>query len=473
MARLRIRIELNRGGMGVPLYKLASVVDHAQKFFHMLSEDIHIDHTKGEWLGFDFDHESLNFTAEFVGHVTAEQVSDFNASFDGTTPLRRATIAQFARITDAIEEDELIGFGLYLTDQGSEPNEWRCLSRRDAVRIADEIQVLIEATGEANPESHLPAVVHSSAGARLFSERRERGAEADKLEAFVREVEANLSKRIGRVEHELEDHSGVIHELRSKSTATEDSVRSLLTAVENFCAQTTHQLERMSPPLALPAPQPAAASTAAPISPPKPTLIPALTSTLISAPEPVAASIPTPVAAPVSMPAPTPPASTPPVSRLLSKLISARDPKTGRPRPIAIYAVAALVILCSGILIWNSRSPQPSDPQVAVASSTPEPSAPAEPATPVRPAAPHLDLQASEMTWVSLAEPDGTRILSQLFQPGDSRSVDLPKGATLRVGNAAGLSVRFNGNPIGAIGPHGAVREVRFKDGDYKIVPVQ
>jgi hypothetical protein len=287
------------------------------------------------------------------------------------------------------------------------------------VRIADEIQVLIEATGEANPESHLPAVVHSSAGARLFSERRERGVEADKLVAFVREVEANLSKRIGRVEHELEDHSGVIHELRSKSTATEDSVRSLLTAVENFCAQTTHQLERMSPPLALPAPQPVS----------------------------------------------TTPVSTTPVS--------APEASTDRRRPIAIYAVAALVILCSGILIWNSRSPQSSTPQVTAASSTPEPAAPAEPASPPRPAAPHVDLQASEMTWVSLAEPDGTRILSQLFQPGDSRSVDLPKGATLRVGNAAGLSVRLNGNPIGAIGPHGAVRDVRFKDGDYKIVPVQ
>src|SRR5258708_36864474 len=115
MARLRIRIELNRGGMGVPLYKLASVVDHAQKFFHMLSEDIHIDHTKGEWLGFDFDHESLNFTAEFVGHVTAEQVSDFNASFDGTTPLRRATIAQFARITEAIADNHTIRSRLYRT----------------------------------------------------------------------------------------------------------------------------------------------------------------------------------------------------------------------------------------------------------------------------------------------------------------------------------------------------------------------
>src|SRR5712671_7919075 len=158
MARLRIRIELNRGGMGVPLYKLASVVDHAQKFFHMLSEDIHIDHTKGERRGFDFDHESLNFTAEFVGHVTAEQVSDFNASIDGTTPLRRATIAQFARITEAIEEDELIGFGLYMSDEGNEPSDWRCLSRRDALRITEEIQMLIEASGEMDHESHLPAV---------------------------------------------------------------------------------------------------------------------------------------------------------------------------------------------------------------------------------------------------------------------------------------------------------------------------
>jgi cytoskeleton protein RodZ len=153
--------------------------------------------------------------------------------------------------------------------------------------------------------------------------------------------------------------------------------------------------------------------------------------------------------------------------------ISAPEASPDSRRPIAIYAVAAVIILCSGILIWNFRSPQSRDPQVAVANSTPQPPAPAEPATPARPAAPHVDLQASEMTWVSLAEPDGTRILSQLFQPGDTRSVDLPRGATLRVGNAAGLSVRFNGHPIGAIGPHGAVRDVRFKDGEYKIVPVQ
>jgi hypothetical protein len=248
MARLRIRIELNRGGVGVPLHKLASVVDEAQKFFYLLTEDVQIDQSKGEWLGFDFGNESLNFTAEFVGPVTAEQVAAFHAAFDGTTSLRRATISQFARITDAIEQDELIGFGLYLSDEGSEPTEWRCLSRRDALRITEEIQLLIAASGEEERESHLPAVATTGAGARVFSDRRERGLEAAKWAAYVREVEANVDRRITRVEQALEGQSGLIEDLHVKSASTEDSVRKLLTAVEGFCAQTTRQLEAISAP---------------------------------------------------------------------------------------------------------------------------------------------------------------------------------------------------------------------------------
>src|SRR5947199_2339905 len=138
MSRLRIRIELNRGGAGVPLDKLASVVDEAQKFFRMLGEDVHIDNGSGVWLECDFDNKSLNFTAEFVGPLEPEQVRQFYAAFDGVTLLRRATIAQFARIADAIDEDELIGFGLYQNDQESEPGEWRSLSKREALRITEE-----------------------------------------------------------------------------------------------------------------------------------------------------------------------------------------------------------------------------------------------------------------------------------------------------------------------------------------------
>ena len=212
MARLRIRVELNRGGVGIPLHKLSSVVQEAEKFFQMLAEDVRIEKDRGEWLAFDFDNESLNFTAEYVGPASAEQVQAFAAAFDGTTSLRRATIAQFTRITDAIGEDELIGFGLYHADHETEPSEWRCLSRRDALRIADEIQVLLGASGEPDQTkldqakldqtTHLPAVIDPSMGARLFKERHDRGAlaaEQSKWPILVREVEANLSKRISLV----------------------------------------------------------------------------------------------------------------------------------------------------------------------------------------------------------------------------------------------------------------------------------
>ena len=61
-------------------------------------------------------------------------------------------------------------------------------------------------------------------------------------------------------------------------------------------------------------------------------------------------------------------------------------------------------------------------------------------------------------------------MLARLFNAGDTQSLDLPNGATLRIGNAGGLKVLLNGNSIGTIGPRGKVREVTFKDGSFKIV---
>jgi hypothetical protein len=40
----------------------------------------------------------------------------------------------------------------------------------------------------------------------------------------------------------------------------------------------------------------------------------------------------------------------------------------------------------------------------------------------------------------------------------------------VRVGNAGGLSILLNGTSIGAVGKHGDVREVEFKNGSYKVV---
>ena len=64
----------------------------------------------------------------------------------------------------------------------------------------------------------------------------------------VREVEANLSRRISRLEGEVADHSGHIQDLRSKSVEAEQSMGRLLSAVEGFCEQAATRLETVTAP---------------------------------------------------------------------------------------------------------------------------------------------------------------------------------------------------------------------------------
>ncbi len=246
MARLRVRLELNRRSAGVPLDKLANVVEETRKFFHLLAEDVHIEAERGEWMASDFDTESLNFTAEYSGAVTADQVRAFGAAFAGATSLRRATIAQFTRIADFLGEDELVGFGLYQADGETEPSEWRCLSKRDAQRFGQEIQLLAEAAGESQPVTALAAVMNGSvAGRRLFKDRREREALAADPSKVIREVESNLSRRIGLLEGEVAEQTRMLKETREVRTTPdlgEERFKQLLSAMETFWAQAPRQM---------------------------------------------------------------------------------------------------------------------------------------------------------------------------------------------------------------------------------------
>jgi hypothetical protein len=516
MSRLRVRIELNRGGVGVPLEKLASVVQQAQSFFRMLGDDVHIDQSQGDWLGFDFDHESLNFTAEFVGAVSQEQVAAFHSAFDGTTPLRRATIAQFARIADAIEEDEVIGFGLYL-NEGDDPGEWRCLSRRDALRIAEEIQVLLGA-GQVGQESHLPAAGDVSTSARYLFGRRDRSVDAAKLTGTVREVEANLSKRISRLEGEVADHSSHIHDLRSKSVEAEQSMGRLLSAVEGFCEQAATRLETVTAPAlasaaaagvgqapvenrSLPeAPQPDAPTIAEAPSPEAP---PKMDAVLKEAAKPPGDG-PSPVASLLTAAAASPLRAASPV--MTAAPFKERAPAIWWRSPVVILVGVGTVVILLGILLWPTGSspggssnqvtsasePVPSAPATAppiTAPPTPA-SAPAVKSLPVSPspaptaavrkssASPvagstHVELLASEPSWVAIRASDGTTLMSGLIEPGKSQTVDIREPSVLRAGNAGGLTIRANGKSLGPLGPHGAVRDVEFKNGDFKLVPIQ
>src|SRR5277367_2725756 len=285
MARLRVRIELNRRMAGVPLDKMASVIEETRKFFFLLAEDVHIESERGQWLASDFDAESLNFTAEYGGPVSPEQVQAFGAAFSGATSLRRVTIAQFTRIADFLGEDELVGFGLYQSDQEPEPTEWRCLSKRDAMRFGQEIKLLAEAAGEASPEAQLPAVMNGSiAGRRLFKDRREREALAADPSKLVRDMESNLSRRIGALETEVAEQTRRMRQVNSSPDAAEERFQKLLSAMETFWAQAPRQFPQ------LPAPEAPAVTV------PPPASLPALQAVL--APEAPAPEVPTAAVAP-------------------------------------------------------------------------------------------------------------------------------------------------------------------------------
>ena len=530
MSRLRVRIELNRGGVGVPLNKLASVVQEAQSFFRMLGDDVHIDQSQGDWLGFDFDHESLNFTADFVGAVSHEQVEAFHAAFDGTTPLRRATIAQFARIADAIEEDEVIGFGLYL-NESDDPAEWRCLSRRDALRIAEEIQVLLGA-GQVGQDSHLPAAGEVSTSARYMFGRRDRAVEAAKLTGVVREVEASLSKRISRLEGEVADHSSHIHDLRSKSIEAEQSMGRLLSAVEGFCEQAAIRLESVTTPALSAAaaagagrrPSEALSNVRAlshleapataqdePESPAKgvaestlearslaekPAAAPAVPA---AAP---AADVKAPAASPVASMLTTAAAAAAAAPRRAPAPVMTAAPFQERPpviwwrSPTVILVGVGTVVILLGIVLWPTGSSTGGSTQVtsaserahpapvpASASSTPAPEPPvkaqpaaaaiSKPAGPAPAGSTRVELLATEPSWVSIRASDGTTLLSGMIEPGKTQTVDIHQTALLRAGNAGGLTIRGYGKSLGPLGPHGAVRDVEFKNGDFKLLPVK
>jgi hypothetical protein len=79
-----------------------------------------------------------------------------------------------------------------------------------------------------------------------------------------------------------------------------------------------------------------------------------------------------------------------------------------------------------------------------------------------------LNLSATEKTWLSITC-DGKRIFSGVLEPSQTKTLFGSDVATMKVGNAAGIEVLWNGKSIGPIGPRGQVREVLFTPDNFEI----
>jgi cytoskeletal protein RodZ len=80
-----------------------------------------------------------------------------------------------------------------------------------------------------------------------------------------------------------------------------------------------------------------------------------------------------------------------------------------------------------------------------------------------------LNLSATEKTWLSITS-DGKEVFSGVLQPSETKTLTGLDAARMRVGNAGGLDVQWNGKSIGPIGPRGQVRVILFTPEKFQIL---
>lgn len=161
MSELRLRIELNKGGEGISFHKLAQISVEADLFLKMIIQDVD-KRIVGHWIAKDFTNESVDFTTEFSGQITPEQVvlcqkaleatmaTEFDLAKLEKSRVKRATLLQYAQIAKPIAPDEAIYFAL-LNGHRSPPKRHRhTLTKEHSIDLVQRIQITDNVTYEGS-----------------------------------------------------------------------------------------------------------------------------------------------------------------------------------------------------------------------------------------------------------------------------------------------------------------------------------
>lgn len=146
MTTLRIRVELNKGRIGMPLGKLAAICAETVKFLNMLSDDLQLTDGEPEWLAENFENNSVDYDcrlANDVGEARAEIGRRALRLIMGETlddpelafKIRPETRRQYFHIAAPIDLDEKVRFGLY-RDGGTKPDLWYELAHHEEVLVS-------------------------------------------------------------------------------------------------------------------------------------------------------------------------------------------------------------------------------------------------------------------------------------------------------------------------------------------------
>ncbi len=163
MARLRIRIKLNPGGVGAQLDKLAEVSSKTDQFLRLLANDVNLPIKKGDLVAVGFENSSVSFDVEYVGVAEERQVNVYNTNLEkvvkyGSSPIkdlgpvRPQTLASYAAIADPIASDEKIDIGIY---NGEDTPKWNILSKTVSKQILETLHPI-------HYEGAIQAIIHSA-----------------------------------------------------------------------------------------------------------------------------------------------------------------------------------------------------------------------------------------------------------------------------------------------------------------------
>lgn len=146
VTRIRLKIELNPGGDGVRLDKLAKISAEIEKFVRLLAIDAGASPQLGDFVAKDFYDGSFGSVVEYVNNVDPSAAVKFNNGLrffsDFKDPhqyingeFSPATVRQFIEIGDAIETDEIVKIGIVDADAPIDQAEWKSITKITTLNV--------------------------------------------------------------------------------------------------------------------------------------------------------------------------------------------------------------------------------------------------------------------------------------------------------------------------------------------------
>ena len=137
-----------------------------------------------------------------------------------------------------------------------------------------------------------------------------------------------------------------------------------------------------------------------------------------------------------------------------------------KSRPYLLILSLALLVLCGVVLLclhWKGK-------KMGSATSSPEggPTAVRAIEVPLQPRAEAMRssgtehtllIEASQLTWIEIRKGDAPPYDITLY-PGERYKISDPKGFTLKIGNAGGVRIFFDGKDLGRLGESGEVKRL-------------